>query len=181
MANCFDVPISMLQSEDSNRATAQESTYQHQYYGIAPRCCRVDSALTHQLVKPIDERQFVAFDDPVQRDKQKGRDDLRHEDQERVGHDQRGPGRRRRRAHRRRRRPPDRLGPGPLSTAIRQAEAAAKAAENPPKPSDGPPDQKAAPRPDGPVEGEGGPPAADDESESDETEGPEAGRSGRRR
>ena len=67
-ANCFDVPISLLQSENSNRATAAESTYQHQYYGIAPRCALIDGALTHQLCRPIDENLFLAFDDPVRRD-----------------------------------------------------------------------------------------------------------------
>lgn len=67
-ANCFDVPISLLQLEDSNRATAQESTHQHQYYSIDPRCRLVASAWTAQWAQPVDERLFWFFDDPVTRD-----------------------------------------------------------------------------------------------------------------
>lgn len=68
VCNCFGVPISLLQSEGSNRATARESSFQHQSYAVQPRCCLIDSALTHQLVKPVDERLFLAFDNPVDRD-----------------------------------------------------------------------------------------------------------------
>lgn len=71
VANCFDVPISLLQSEDSNRAVASEATHQHQYYAIAPRCEMVASALTTDLAWPVDERLFFAFDDPVQRDRER--------------------------------------------------------------------------------------------------------------
>ena len=67
-ANCFDVPISLLQSEDSNKATAQESTHQHQYYAIDPRCRMIAAALTAQWSQPVDERLFFFFDDPVARD-----------------------------------------------------------------------------------------------------------------
>lgn len=68
VANCFDVPISLLQAEDTNRAVASEGTHQHQYYAIAPRCCIIANALTHQAARPVDDRLFFAFDDPVQRD-----------------------------------------------------------------------------------------------------------------
>ena len=68
VANCFDTPISLLQSEDSNKATAQESTHQHQYYAIDPRCRMVAAALTCQWAQPVDERLFFFFDDPVTRD-----------------------------------------------------------------------------------------------------------------
>lgn len=67
-ANCFDVPIDMLESENSNRATASESTHKHQYYAIAPRCAMADGAITHQIAQKVDLRLFVAFDDPVTRD-----------------------------------------------------------------------------------------------------------------
>lgn len=70
VANAFDVPISLLQTEDSNRATARESTHQHQYYAIAPRCGAIESALTQQLARPIDDRLFFAFDNPVDRDRE---------------------------------------------------------------------------------------------------------------
>jgi phage portal protein BeeE len=71
IANCLDVPISLLQAEDSNRAVASEGTHQHQYYAIEPRCRLIASALTHQLAKPVDPRLFFAFDDPVQRDNER--------------------------------------------------------------------------------------------------------------
>lgn len=64
-ANCFDVPISMLDTESSNRATAEASIFQHQYYAIEPRCVLLASALTHQLARPVDPRLFFAFDNPV--------------------------------------------------------------------------------------------------------------------
>lgn len=67
-ANCFDVPISLLQLEDSNRATAQESTHQHQYYSIDPRCRLIAAALTSYWAQPVDDRLFFFFDDPVTRD-----------------------------------------------------------------------------------------------------------------
>lgn len=68
IANCFDVPISMLQAEDTNRAVASEGTHQHQYYAIAPRCRLIAAALTKQLARPVDDRLFFVFDDPVSRD-----------------------------------------------------------------------------------------------------------------
>ena len=68
VANCFDVPISLLQAEDTNRVVASEGTHQHQYYAIAPRCCTIANALTHQAARPVDDRLFFAFDDPVKRD-----------------------------------------------------------------------------------------------------------------
>lgn len=71
VANCFDVPISLLQSEDSNRAVASEGTHQHQYYAIWPRCVLIAAALTHQLARPVDPRLFFAFDDPVRRDEER--------------------------------------------------------------------------------------------------------------
>ena len=71
VANCFDVPISLLQAEDTNRAVASEGTHQHQYYAIAPRCILIAAALTHQLARPVDDRLFFAFDDPVRRDEER--------------------------------------------------------------------------------------------------------------
>jgi phage portal protein BeeE len=67
-ANCFDVPISLLQAEDSNKAVASEGTHQHQYYAIEPRCRAIAAALTAQLAEPVNPRLFFAFDDPVSRD-----------------------------------------------------------------------------------------------------------------
>ncbi|WP_422924477.1 phage portal protein [Singulisphaera sp. PoT] len=71
IANCFDVPISLLQSEDSNRAVASEGTHQHQYYAIEPRCCLIGEDLTHSLAAPVNPRMFFAFDNAVIRDEEK--------------------------------------------------------------------------------------------------------------
>lgn len=65
VANCFDVPISLLQAEDTNRAVASEGTHQHQYYAIEPRCRAIATALTNQLAWPVDERLFFCFDNPL--------------------------------------------------------------------------------------------------------------------
>lgn len=70
VANCFDVPISMLQAEDSNKAVASEGTRQHQTLAIEPRCRLIGSALTQQLCRPIDRRLFLAFDNPVDSDRE---------------------------------------------------------------------------------------------------------------
>ncbi len=70
VANCYDVPISLLQAEDTNRAVASEGTHQHQYYAIAPRCVLTAAAMTQQLARPVDDRLFFGFDDPVKRDEE---------------------------------------------------------------------------------------------------------------
>lgn len=71
VANCFGVPISLLQSEDANKAVAQEGTHQHQYYAVEPRCRMIAAALTLQLARPVDRRLFFAFDDAVDRDEER--------------------------------------------------------------------------------------------------------------
>ena len=70
IANCFDVPISLLQAEDTNRAVASEGTHQHQYYAIEPRCRAIAMALTQQMAQPVDDRLFFCFDNPVARDEE---------------------------------------------------------------------------------------------------------------
>lgn len=71
VANCFDVPISLLQAEDTNRAVASEGTHQHQSMAVEPRCRMIASAITKYICQPIDPRIFCAFDDPVARDKER--------------------------------------------------------------------------------------------------------------
>lgn len=71
-ANCFDVPISMLESESSNRAVASEGATQHQVNGVMPRCAIIASGLTHQVARRVDERLFLMFDDPVERNQLDG-------------------------------------------------------------------------------------------------------------
>jgi HK97 family phage portal protein len=67
-ANCFDVPISMLEAENSNKATAQEGATQHQRNAVEPRCANIAAMLT-EVVQRIDRRLFIAHDDVVQRDR----------------------------------------------------------------------------------------------------------------
>jgi HK97 family phage portal protein len=67
MANCFDVPISLLQAEDSNRAVAEAGNYQHQRNGIEPRCKRIAGCLT-SMARAVDPRLFFGFDNAVEED-----------------------------------------------------------------------------------------------------------------
>jgi phage portal protein BeeE len=66
-ANCFSVPISLLQTEDSNRAVAEAGNYQHQKSAVRPRCVAIAAALT-KMARRVDPRIFIAFDDPVEAD-----------------------------------------------------------------------------------------------------------------
>ena len=67
VANCFDVPISLLDTENSNRAVAEAGTYQHQRNAIEPRCVMIAGALTAMSTQ-VDDRLFFAFDSPVEED-----------------------------------------------------------------------------------------------------------------
>lgn len=75
IANCFGVPISLLKTEDVNRANADAGHLQHSKLAIDPRCHLIASALTkwtrrygaeHNL--PGWDRLFWAFDNPVTED-----------------------------------------------------------------------------------------------------------------
>jgi HK97 family phage portal protein len=70
-ANCFDVPISMLENESSNKATASEGATQHQRNAVGPRCALIAAAMTHQMARKVDPRLFFAFDEVVEKDRQK--------------------------------------------------------------------------------------------------------------
>jgi len=67
VANCFDVPISLLDTENSNRAVAEAGNYQHQRNAIEPRCVMIAGALT-AMATQVDDRLFFAFDSPVEED-----------------------------------------------------------------------------------------------------------------
>lgn len=70
IANCFDVPISLLQTEDSNRAVAEAGNYQHQRCAVEPRCVAIAATLT-AMAREVDPRLFFAFDCPVEADEEK--------------------------------------------------------------------------------------------------------------
>lgn len=69
-ANCFDVPISLLQTEDSNRAVAEAGNYQHQRNAVEPRCVTIAGGLT-AMARQVDPRLFFAFDNPVEADEER--------------------------------------------------------------------------------------------------------------
>ena len=81
IANCFDVPVSMLKTEDVNRANAEAGQEQHARNGVEPRCKLIASALTrwtHQQGRqgPRDlgnrgwDRLLWAFDPAVKEDQE---------------------------------------------------------------------------------------------------------------
>lgn len=61
------VPISLLDTENSNRAVAEAGAYQHQRNAIEPRCVMIAGALT-MMATQVDDRLFFAFDSPVEED-----------------------------------------------------------------------------------------------------------------
>jgi HK97 family phage portal protein len=75
IANCFDVPISMLRTQDVNRANAEAGLVQHGRNAVEPRCKLIASTLTrwtHSLdragLRGFD-RLFWAFDPVVHEDR----------------------------------------------------------------------------------------------------------------
>jgi len=76
IANCFDVPVSMLKTEDVNRANAEAGLEQHSRNAVEPRCRLIASTLT-RWTQSLDhkgrrgwDRLFWAFDPVVREDKQ---------------------------------------------------------------------------------------------------------------
>ena len=68
IANAFDVPIAMLETESVNRANAEAALYQHARMGVRPRLKRIEQVINQGLVPMFDDRLFFAFDDPVPED-----------------------------------------------------------------------------------------------------------------
>lgn len=68
ICNAYDVPFSMVNIKDSNRATSEAGHYQHARNAIWPRCRRMESKLNKFLAPMFDERLFFAFDCPVPSD-----------------------------------------------------------------------------------------------------------------
>jgi phage portal protein BeeE len=76
IANCLDVPVSMLRTEDVNRANAEAGLEQHGRNAVEPRCKLIASGLTG-FTRRLDpkgvrgyDRLFWAFDPVVAADKQ---------------------------------------------------------------------------------------------------------------
>lgn len=73
LANAYDVPMSLLETKDVNRANAEAGHYQHAKLGVRPRVVRFGARLTSKVCPLYDPtgRLFVAFDDPVPDDEEK--------------------------------------------------------------------------------------------------------------
>ena len=70
IAGAFDIPVSMLTSEDVNRANADAGKAQYAERALLPRLRRVSQKLNQDLLPMFDPRLFVAFDNPVPEDKE---------------------------------------------------------------------------------------------------------------
>lgn len=76
IANCFDVPVSMLRTEDVNRANAEAGLKQHGRQAVEPRCKLIASTLTrwtHSFESSVSrgwDRLLWAFDPVVHEDLQ---------------------------------------------------------------------------------------------------------------
>jgi phage portal protein BeeE len=75
IANCLDVPVSMLKTDDVNRANAEAGLEQHGRNAVEPRCKLIASALT-RYTHSLDargtrglSRLFWAFDPAVNADR----------------------------------------------------------------------------------------------------------------
>lgn len=76
IANCFDVPVSMLKTQDVNRANAEAGLKQHGRHAVEPRCKLIASTLTrwtHTFDSAAGARRgwdrlFWAFDPAVNED-----------------------------------------------------------------------------------------------------------------
>jgi len=77
IANVFDVPMSLLETENVNRANAEAGHYQHALMSVRPRCRMIEGTINEDLCPRYDERLFVAFDDPVPENREQRR--LDHE------------------------------------------------------------------------------------------------------
>lgn len=79
-ANCFGVPLALLQTESVNLANLEASKQQHAALAVEPRCIEIAGALTRWMhnagrrLRTVEgedrgwDRLFFAFDDPVGED-----------------------------------------------------------------------------------------------------------------
>lgn len=68
IAAAFDVPKSILTTDEVNRANADAGQHQYARMGLQPRLCRIESVLNEFLVPRYDPSLFLAFDNPVPED-----------------------------------------------------------------------------------------------------------------
>jgi HK97 family phage portal protein len=65
IANAFDVPIALLESENINRATLEAAMFQHGFYGIAPRVTYIQNTLNEFYFKMFNSDLKIVYADPV--------------------------------------------------------------------------------------------------------------------
>ena len=65
IANAFDVPIALLESENINRATLEAAMFQHGFYGIAPRITYIQNTLNAFYFKMFNSDFKIGYADPV--------------------------------------------------------------------------------------------------------------------
>lgn len=70
LANAYDVPISKLETKNVNKANAQAGNYQLAHDATLPRLKRMEQRLNHRFCPMFDERLFVAYDNPVNEDRE---------------------------------------------------------------------------------------------------------------
>lgn len=82
IAAAYDVPLSMLTTDDVNLANAKSGEYVYMKYAILPRCRFFEQKINEWLLPKFDEsgRLFCAFDNPVPEDAE----DRRSERQNRL-------------------------------------------------------------------------------------------------
>lgn len=68
IANCFGVPIDLIDTENSNRATADQANYQYEAFTIKPRLTRIADKLNERLVPLYDDRLFFQYLENVPQD-----------------------------------------------------------------------------------------------------------------
>jgi HK97 family phage portal protein len=68
IANCFGVPIDLIDTENSNRATADQANYQYEAFTIKPRLTRIADKLNERLVPFYDDRLFFQYEENVPAD-----------------------------------------------------------------------------------------------------------------
>lgn len=70
IAGVFGVPMSKLVTKDVNRANAETGDYTYSKDTILPMLRRVEQKINEQLMPMFDENLFIAYENPVPRDKE---------------------------------------------------------------------------------------------------------------
>ena len=69
IAAAFGVPLSLLTTDNVNKANADAGLEQYMKFTIVPKLKRIEQVLNQDVMPIYDDRLFVAFDNPVPEDK----------------------------------------------------------------------------------------------------------------